>query len=264
MIRNVVARAIAAGRKSKVRGVLAAVLLASLGYAPDSAFAIAAGVTNATMKTTGSGCASCHGATEGGNVASVTITGPTTLDPGQTATYTVTATQATPNGALKMGVNIAASDDPSPLSVPAGQALVLFNGELKHSSGAGTLASSFYQFNYTMPAAAASGTTHTLYAVAAVGPEGAADTGWRHAPNFTVTATIGVPSNFTASNVGGTSASFSWTGGGPEYRLVYKPGPTAPTSPTDGSAAVWSPSHGRARPSSPTARRAPLSGPSGA
>ena len=164
--------------------------------------ALSDGVYNATLKpgTTNFGCAACHDPTPG-TLASVAIAGPATLDAGATGIYTVTATQSSPAAGVKMGVDVAASD--GTLGNAAGQQTQIQNGEITHKgpnsslavTTAGGIAS--YNFAYTMPASASSGSTHTLYATAALGVTG----GWAHAPNFTVTTGAAVSNPPRLSNI---------------------------------------------------------------
>jgi hypothetical protein len=213
---------------------LAPVLLfVALALSPEAS-AVSNGITGLTNKTPGASCGSCHGA-QGGNVSSVAITGPASLAPSQAGTYTITANQASAANGVKMGFDVAASDTPSPLSAIAGQSSILSSGEVIHNLSTGALhttsgGSASYTFTFTMPAAAAAGSTHTIYGVSAL-----SFTGWNHAPNFTVTTKPANPSTLTNSNVTSASVDLSWTGGGPEYRVVYKTGAVAPTSETDGT-----------------------------
>ncbi|QJR16529.1 choice-of-anchor V domain-containing protein [Usitatibacter palustris] len=205
-----------------------------VAFASPSVLANSTGVIGTTNKSGGSGCNGCHGAA-GGNMASVAITGPASLTAGQAGTYTVTATQVTGSAGVKMGVNVAASDSPTPLSVFAGMPTGLSSGEIHHNSAVGALrttsgGTATYQFTYTMPAAAAVGSTHTLYAASTL-----AFTGWNHAPNFTVTTAPVNPTSVTPSNITQATVDLTWTGGGPQYRVVYKTGAVAPTTPTDGT-----------------------------
>ena len=112
---------------------------------------------------------------------------------------------------------------------------VITSEEMIHASGGGALnttsgGSASYQFNYTMPAGAAVGSSHTLYAVSAL-----SFTGWNHATNFTVSTRPVAPTSVTPSNATSGSVDLAWSGTGPEYRVVYKTGASAPTTPTDGT-----------------------------
>ena len=180
------------------------------------------------------GCGGCHNGLADPGIQ-VTISGPTLLNAGQVGTYSVTATKASVPDGTRMGVDIAASDA-GVLSSIGGQATVLLNGEVVHSTSNGTVAlratqkgSANYNFLYTMPAGAVGGTTHTIYATAALG-----FVGWNHASSLVVKTRPGPPASLTASNVTTNSVDLTWTGGGPEYRVVYKPGTSAPSSDSDG------------------------------
>jgi hypothetical protein len=75
-------------------------------------------------------------------------------------------------GSAKMGINAASSDSGTPLTEAADN-LVISNGEIVHSTAGGPLnttngsGTASYTFTYTMPAGAAIGSVHTLYAVRA-------------------------------------------------------------------------------------------------
>jgi len=136
------------------------------------------GITGRTNKTGGAGC-NCHGGISS-NVNAI-ISGPSTIAPGATATYTVTIT----GGPLvRAGVNIAASS--GALSPVSSSGLVLEDDELKHfppkspSDGAVT-----FSFDYTAPNSVG---TQTLYATANSVNFDGNNSGdeWNHAPNFTL------------------------------------------------------------------------------
>lgn len=119
---------------------------------------------------------------------SVVIGGPAILAPGATGGYTVTSTKASLGTGSKMGVNIASTEGGATLAESAAN-LVVSGGEIVHSQSAGVLNTTdngvaSYSFNYTMPAAASLGSTHTLYAVSRLGFAG----GWKHASDYPVTA----------------------------------------------------------------------------
>jgi hypothetical protein len=217
---------------------ISAVLAITVGLFTTECLAVSNGVSGVTLKSGGAGCAGCHGATADVTVT-VTITGPTALNASQAGIYTITANRptGTTNGVTKMGFDVAASDAPTPLSVIAGQSSLLNggNGEITHNLATGALhtttgGTASYTFTYTMPAAAAPGSTHTLYATSAL-----SFTGWNHATNFTVTTRPPAPSTLTAFNVLSGSVDLAWTLGGPEYKVVYKTGAVAPANDTDGT-----------------------------
>lgn len=136
-------------------------------------------------------CGGCH-VIQAGATITVAITpnsGLSTLAPGATGVYRVTA-NTNISAVMRMGTVIAASDSPQPLS---GAAPLSPNfsatRELIHASALGALppidvnGDAFYTFNYTMPAGAVLGTTHTLYAAARVG-SGSSGGAWAAAPNL--------------------------------------------------------------------------------
>jgi hypothetical protein len=185
----------------------------------------------------GTGCASCHGASADVNTA-VAINGPATLYPGQRGTYSVTVMRASSSGS-NVGVDIAASDAGS-LSVYPGEPTALTSNEITHSAGVGTLhtisgTTATYNFYYTMPGAAVVSSSHTLAAVSAV-----SFSGWNHAPNKTVTASaMPNPTMISTVSIGSTSVNLSWTGSTPEFRVIRKAGTgQAFSSATDGNAAL--------------------------
>jgi hypothetical protein len=191
-----------------------------------------ASLTGRTNKSGGAGCASCHGASADGTIT-VVISGPTALNKGQLGLYTVTASKSGIADATKMGLAVASSDS-NPLTTVTANT-VITSEEMIHASGGGALnttsgGSASYQFNYTMPAGAAVGSSHTLYAVSAL-----SFTGWNHATNFTVFTRPVAPISVTPSNATSGSVDLAWSGTGPEYRVVYKTGASAPTTPTDGT-----------------------------
>jgi hypothetical protein len=98
-------------------------------------------------------------------------------------------------------------------------------GPLRTTNGSGMAT---YQFTFTMPAGAASGAAHVLYAAGAVDHAG----GSAHAANFTVKARPTAPTSVTASNITPTTVNLAWSGAGsgPHYRVVYKVGASAPAS----------------------------------
>ena len=217
-------------------------LVALIGAAFGEALAYSnnpAGITGRTNRDGGAGCAGCHGSSS--SVFALTITGPSSLTAGQTAAYTFTVTRTDafpfPDGNV-MGLAVASSDSGTPLSVFSGEPMsVVGVGEVIHSSGVGALHttsgnSANYKVNYTMPAAASPGTTHTLYAVSHVQANI-----WNHAANFTVTTAVTPPGTLTASNANATTVDLSWSGGGPEYRVLYSTGTYVAANENDGTQA---------------------------
>ena len=136
---------------------------------PDQASA-RKNITGATLKTGTAGC-SCHGSAN--SSFSVAITGPSSLQVGQTGTYTVTL-----GGSTTTGVNIAASDGTLD-KVTTQLTLNSASGELTFSSARNA---STWQFTYT-PTTEGS---KTLYAT---GDMNGFSGPWNFASNYTVTAT---------------------------------------------------------------------------
>jgi hypothetical protein len=118
-------------------------------------YASSTGFINRTRKTGLNGCGGCHG---GNNTADVTvsITGPDSVTISQTATYTLTITRASKNGA---GFDIATRRG---TLAPVSSGMILSGTELTHSSNrpmtSGTIS---LQFNYTAPSTAG---TDSLFA----------------------------------------------------------------------------------------------------
>ena len=216
---------------------LAMIGLATARENPRPAPLYSGGVTGRTNLSGGTGCASCHGASADVNTT-VAINGPATLYPGQRGTYSVTVTRASSSG-VKVGIDVAASDASS-LSLYPGEPTALTSSEVTHSSSAGTLhtisgTTATYNLYYTMPGAAAFGSSHTLAAVSAV-----SFSGWNHAPNKTVTTgALPDPTMISTVSIGSTSVNLSWTGSSPEFRVIRKSG-TAQTfsGATDGAATL--------------------------
>jgi hypothetical protein len=173
--------------RTTLPAIVAAVCAAFLATIPAEALAWSTGITGVTHKSVGSGCVGCHGAAPD-PLISVAITGPATLVAGQAGTYTVTSTRSGIANGTRMGVDIAASDAPTPLSIGADPDIYLdgASGELTHVSAAAAHltagSSASYQFTYTMPAAASAGSAHTLYATSAL-----SFVGWNHATDLVVT-----------------------------------------------------------------------------
>jgi hypothetical protein len=143
-----------------------------------------------TRKHDGSGCAACHLAAV--QEYTSTISGPTRLRSGQSAIYSLTAAKTGVADNVNMGHTIAASDFPSPLSAVLALSTITGTGELIHNGDLGVFAktsggSATTPFRYTMPADAAVGSTHTIYAVSCLGWYDS----WQHAANFVVTTSAG-------------------------------------------------------------------------
>jgi alpha-tubulin suppressor-like RCC1 family protein len=165
----------------------------------------------------------------------LSLSGPASLAAGAAATYTLTATKSGVNG-QPMGMNVSTSDGTG-LAVIVGQSTQLVGQELTHTSPPRTVsgtptATGTYQFTFTMPGGAGAATAHTLRAAAVIDFAG----GWQ-LTTFTVYVPPTPPGSVSASGETTSSVTLSWSGGGPEYRVVHKPGASAPSSPTDGTAA---------------------------
>lgn len=236
-----------------------AVQSATVHYKPKVLYSDAPyALVGLTQRDSGSGCASCHGATAEATMT-VAISGASTAYPGQLSTYTITASRGvgtnTYNGA-RMGAALAASDG-AVLSVHSGEPMrvgpfpspgggTVASNEVIHDVNVGALhafnnGSASYQFDFTMPASAAIGTTHTIYGVSAAGCNTVNPcAGWRHAAPFVVTTIApGPPANLAAGATSSGGVPLSWTASSEAsaaYRVVYKPGSVAPASPTDGTA----------------------------
>lgn len=165
----------------------------------------------------GAGCAACHTATGTMTAAITANSGLSTLAPGVSGTYTITA-NSNLGATLRMGVVIAADDAaPTPLSGPAALESLVTSRELISNAALGTLATTdangdaSYAFTYTMPPGATLGTTHTLYAVARVGMTGA----WAHA----------APLPILAATVPGAPVSPSATPGNGQATINFSAAP---------------------------------------
>ncbi len=135
-----------------MRKLFVVVVILGLSLAGTKSYAYPSGISGRTLKSSTSGCATCHGSGPSSSVT-VTITGPDSLVVNQTAAFTVTVTGA--NGA-NGGVDIAARNG----TLAAISAILkTLNGELTHRSRAASPWN--YQFNYTAPSSAG---TDTLYA----------------------------------------------------------------------------------------------------
>lgn len=156
------------------------------------------GRTGRTLKTSTSGC-SCHGSINTG--VTVTITGPDTVNTGQTQQYTLTVTNT---GKVGMGLDIATRL--GTLGV-VGNTTHISNGELTHNANIPmTNGTASVNFNYTAPG---TGGTDTLWAVglAGNGQNNSGGDAWNHAVNkrIIVRSTVGIepnisPADFKISN----------------------------------------------------------------
>lgn len=126
------------------------------------------GIANRTLKTTTSGCGSCH---TFGTSTTTSFSGPDTVMIGATVQYTITIS-GTNSGTI--GVDIAAKI--GTLGLAVGNTYLKVNGtDLTHSSGISANPVTI-TFNYTAPSSAG---TDTLYATSAKGYAGK----WNWAPN---------------------------------------------------------------------------------
>lgn len=177
-------------------------LLLIMAGAPFRAYASASGVPGKTNG--GGGCTNCHGLSVDAGI-DVAVSGPTTRTAGQLGTYTITATKSGIANGLRMGFDVSASD--GALSVVAGQSTSLVGSEITHNVSVGALAttaggtgSASYTFNYTVPAGAAGGSTHTIYSVSHLQTvAGMMTSGWNYGANFTITVPPTAPSAPTAA-----------------------------------------------------------------
>lgn len=151
------------------------------------------GRTGRTLKTSTSGC-SCHGSINTG--VTVTITGPDTVNTGQTQQYTLTVTNA---GKVGMGLDIATRL--GTLGI-VGNNTHISNGEITHNANITmTNGTASINFNYTAPAA---GGTDTLWAVGLAG-NGQSNSGgdaWNHAVSkrIIVRSTVGIEPNVSPAD----------------------------------------------------------------
>ncbi len=146
--------------------MLTAVLIIA-GYA-KMLNAYPTGIANRTLKTTTSGCGSCH---TFGTTTTVSFSGPDTVQTGATVQYTITISGS--NSGL-IGVDIAAKI--GTLGLATGNTyLKILSSDLVHSAGI-SVSPVTITFNYTAPSAAGS---DTLYATAVKGYSGK----WNWAPN---------------------------------------------------------------------------------
>ena len=237
-----------------VRGLLLCVFAALLlGFSTISPAKEAAPslIKGLTKKNGGAGCAGCHGAADP-NMA-VTIAGPSYLAPGVAATYTATNTKSGVADGTRMGVAVAADYGPAsitPLSIQPSQTNLVVdetitNGEVIHSKPvSGSLntttgGSASYQFTYTMPAAAALGSTLQLYATSRL-----SCCSWNHATNFPVTAAMlpGAPTIGAATRgVLQASIAFSAPASNGGLPLTYTATCSAPGQTTRSSTGGASP-----------------------
>lgn len=151
------------------------------------------GRTGRTLKTSTSGC-SCHGSINTG--VTVTITGPDTVNTGQTQQYSITISNA---GKTGMGLDVATRL--GALGVVT-SGLRISNGELTHNDNIPmTNGSVTVSFNYTAPG---TGGTDTIWAVGLAG-NSQSNTGgdaWNNAlsKRIIVRSTVGIEPNISPAD----------------------------------------------------------------
>jgi hypothetical protein len=216
------------------------VLLFSVVFA-STAGANQTGVSGRTTLSGGAGCASCHGATAGGvNVTVRTIPGTSTsMFPGQIGSFVIEIAKTVGTSTARVGYNIRTSSGTVLATEPTSQ-YTIDSREIHHNSTFAALrtlstGTTTYAFDWQMPDATI-GSTHTLAGVAAAGHADNLNlVGWAHAADLIVTCVRPAdPTNLMETAVGYSSISLSWSGTGPNYRLLRKAG-SFPTSPTDGT-----------------------------
>lgn len=226
-----------------------AVLMASH---PGRVLPVESQSTNSPSNTTGRtakpgspnhGCITCHGAQN--TTINATLTGQASLYPGDYGVYKMNATQTGITAATSFGFDVSASDASAVLSLVSGEPTATYdvgglaaNREVTHAGPPLrqiNTATNYYSFRYTMPAGAAAGDSHILYGL--VGGNSVA--GWNDASPLTITtkAMPTSPSTFTAGTPTSSTIPLSWSGGGPQYRVLMKTG-TYPSSSTDSTATV--------------------------
>jgi hypothetical protein len=213
-----------------------------LGTAAIPASAKSTGETGVTLRDTGTGCGTCHGAA---GVVAVQVLGPPAVLPGRTVRYEVLV-QGITNALAEVGFNAAISRVPSnqpTFAMVAGEPTRLAdsNTQIVHTNATQPLkrpvdGAASYAFDLVVPAATPIESSFTLYAVGDAG-KNATQVGWNHAANVTLTIAPPVPSSLIANQATATSSSIelSWNGTqGEHFRVLRKTGgyPTSPTDPT--------------------------------
>ncbi|MGE5498383.1 MAG: choice-of-anchor V domain-containing protein, partial [Syntrophothermus sp.] len=179
------------------------VLSAALLLSTVSLYAYPSGVSGYTRKGLTPGC-TCHTSSANTGV-SVAIKGPSTLNTGQTADYTVVLTYSSLTAA---GVNIAASS--GSLSTTDTR-LQIMNSELTQktkNTGSGSIT---WSFKYSAPSTAG---TATLYATAC-----GVKSAWNNSPDFSITVTKASTLSLISPNGGenwqvGLVKDITWSGAG--------------------------------------------------
>jgi hypothetical protein len=160
------------------RQLLFAIVL-TVAMIPSLSFADGAGRVSRTLKSTTSGCGSCHGSSATSGVV-VSISGPDTVAPNQSATYTMTITGGP---AVDAGCDISARfGTVSPVS----STIKLSGTELTHKSPIAMIGGTVsIQFSFTAPGA---GTSDTLYGTGiSTNGSGTGGDQWDWAPKKVIT-----------------------------------------------------------------------------
>ncbi len=162
-------------KSGSVRIILWAVLITA--FLCGNAFAYGNGVAGRTLKPGSSPGCTCHSGSANTSVV-VTITGPSTLQAGQTGTYTFSVSRS--SGTFSTGgIDIAVST--GTLGLGGSSGIKLLSGEIVHSSKFSSATTK--TFTVTAPTSAG---TLTIYATGAGGTNPPA---WNHATSLDVTVT---------------------------------------------------------------------------
>jgi hypothetical protein len=148
-----------------------AVLVTFFFLSTTYTFGYPGGITGYTLKGSSPGC-TCHTSSSSSSVT-LTIQGPTNLNPGETGNYTVQMTYTSSISAA--GMDIASSDGSLATS---DSKLKVSGSELTHPSAQTGTTSLSWPFKFTAPLTAG---TVTLYATGC-----AIKSRWNHAPNFSI------------------------------------------------------------------------------
>jgi MYXO-CTERM domain-containing protein len=116
--------------------------------AARDAGANAGGFAGASGKPGSSSCIDCHGG--GGDKGTVELKGPATLGTGETGSFSIIITSASPMKQKHAGVDVAASAGTLKVR-PGGNATKILNGEIVHEKTAGPADPIEFQFDYTAP-----------------------------------------------------------------------------------------------------------------
>jgi uncharacterized protein (TIGR03382 family) len=138
-----------------IAGVVAAFFLSSTAHANSTGMTGRSGKQSSTTTCT----MACHGLNPSAATPTVKLTGPETLVAGATGNYTL---KITGGAGVKGGMNAAVSNNGGTLGI-IGSDLKLVGGELTHTA-AKTFTGTELQFDFTLKAPSAGGTTTTLFA----------------------------------------------------------------------------------------------------